>query len=57
MDTVYLVVAALAGLLAGVVTALKVIAPMTKTTKDDALLAPLETAEDVVIKVRDIMKK
>lgn len=36
------------GLLAGVVVALKVIAPLTKTKVDDAALARLEALEELV---------
>lgn len=36
----------LTGLLAGGIAALKVIAPKTKTTKDDKVLEVLEKAED-----------
>lgn len=39
------------GLVAGVVVALKVIAPMTSTTKDDAVLAKLEALEAMLKKV------
>lgn len=35
------------GALAGLVAALKVIAPVTKTTKDDAVLEVLEKVKDI----------
>jgi hypothetical protein len=38
------------GLLAGAIAALKVIAPRTKTTKDDKLLEAFEKAEDFLPK-------
>lgn len=47
MDYSHLIALAL-GLLAGAVAALKIIAPLTKTTKDDAVLEKLEKVEDVV---------
>lgn len=43
-----LVLAVVAGVLAGAVAALKVIAPLTKTDKDDKVLAYAEKAEEVV---------
>lgn len=48
MSTTALVLVVLAGVLAGVVAALKVIAPATKTTKDDKVLEYAEKAEEVV---------
>lgn len=42
-----LVISVAVGLLAGAVVALKVIAPKTKTTVDDAVLARLEALEKI----------
>lgn len=39
------------GLLGGAVIALKVIAPLTKNTKDDAVLAKLEALEALLTKM------
>jgi hypothetical protein len=41
-----------AGVLAGGIAALKVIAPKTATTKDDEILARLEALEAIVEKLR-----
>lgn len=40
-----------AGVIAGIVTGLKVIAPMTATTKDDEVLARLEALEALLKKL------
>lgn len=45
-----LIVAAVTGLVAGAVVALKYIAPKTATTKDDKALAYLEKAEALIVK-------
>ena len=50
MLTALLVVA---GVLAGVVAALKIIAPLTKTTKDDTVLKYAEDAEKMVDEAKD----
>lgn len=42
----------LSGVIAGVVVALKVIAPMTKTTVDDQVLARLEAVEKLLGSLR-----
>jgi hypothetical protein len=46
-----LAIALVTGLLAGAVAALRIIAPATKTTKDDKLLEYAEKAETVVEKL------
>jgi len=46
--TLALVLSVLAAVLAGAVVALKVIAPLTKTTADDKLLDYAEKAEAVI---------
>lgn len=46
--TLELVLALAAGLVGGAVVALKVIAPRTSTTKDDAILARLEAVETLL---------
>lgn len=43
-----LILGVAAGFLAGIVAALRVIAPLTKTTKDDKVLAAAEKVEEVV---------
>lgn len=46
-----LLIAIALGLLAGAVAALRVIAPATKTDKDDKVLADLEKVQDVADKL------
>jgi hypothetical protein len=45
------ILAVAGGLVAGVIVGLKVIAPMTSTTKDDAVLARLEKLEELLQKL------
>lgn len=47
-----LALAVIAGVIAGVIAALKIIAPKTKTTKDDKVLEAAEKAEPVVDLIR-----
>ena len=46
-----LILSAAVGLIAGAVVALRVIAPKTKTTKDDEVLKRLEAVESVLGKL------
>lgn len=49
MDTLSLVVGVLAGALAGVIAALKLIAPLTKNTVDDKALEYAEKVEALAV--------
>jgi hypothetical protein len=56
MDTLFTVMTYVGALLAGAIVALKVIAPMTKTDKDDKALEYAEKAEAAVEKAEDFIK-
>ena len=57
MDKVYMVVSAAAGLITGAILVLKVIAPKTKTLKDDKVLERLVQLEEALASVLGLLPK